>query len=85
MTNRRAFLLGLGSALAAPAVVKAESLMRIAALRESVNLNTIRFFPGSATLKIFTGTEWEIIAGTILKDHLFGVCETTFPNLRNPK
>lgn len=36
MTSRRAFLLGIGAALAAPAIVKAESLMKIAAMRESV-------------------------------------------------
>lgn len=37
MTNRRAFILGLTSALAAPAVVRAESLMHIAVLRSSVS------------------------------------------------
>ena len=29
MTNRRAFLLGIGAALAAPAIVRAESIMRV--------------------------------------------------------
>lgn len=33
--SRRTFLLGAATALAAPAVVRAESLMQIAALRES--------------------------------------------------
>lgn len=36
MTDRRSFLLGFGAILAAPAVVRAESLMRVAALRSSV-------------------------------------------------
>jgi hypothetical protein len=36
MTSRRTFLLGAASALAAPAVVRAESLMQIAALREDL-------------------------------------------------
>lgn len=36
MTSRRGFLLGLGSVLAAPAIVKAESLMKIAVLRADV-------------------------------------------------
>ena len=34
--NRRSLLLGLGAALAAPAIVKAENLMKIAALREDI-------------------------------------------------
>lgn len=33
--SRRGFLLGLGAALAAPAVVRAESLMNIAVLRQT--------------------------------------------------
>lgn len=33
MTGRRGFLIGIGAALAAPAIVKAESLMKIAQLR----------------------------------------------------
>lgn len=33
MTSRRGFLIGIGAALAAPAIVKAESLMKIAQLR----------------------------------------------------
>ncbi len=37
MTSRRSFLLGLGTVLAAPALVRAESVMRIAALRKSVD------------------------------------------------
>ncbi len=41
MTSRRGFILGLGAALAAPAIVKAESLMKIAALRESLNEATL--------------------------------------------
>lgn len=36
MTNRRSFLLGIGAALAAPAIVRAESLMKVAVLRETV-------------------------------------------------
>lgn len=36
MTSRRAFLFGAGAALAAPAVVRAESLMKIAMLRETI-------------------------------------------------
>lgn len=36
MTSRRGFLLGLGAALAAPAVVRAESIMRVAKLRQQV-------------------------------------------------
>lgn len=40
MTSRRAFLFGAAATLAAPAVVRAESLMKIAALRDStVNFN----------------------------------------------
>ena len=34
--NRRSLLIGIGSALAAPAIVKAENLMKIAAVRQSV-------------------------------------------------
>jgi hypothetical protein len=34
--NRRSLLLGLGAVLGAPAVVRAESLMKIAVLRETV-------------------------------------------------
>jgi hypothetical protein len=41
MTSRRSFLLGLGTALAAPAIVRAESLMQIAVLRESVDPLTL--------------------------------------------
>lgn len=36
MTSRRGFLLGLGAALAAPAIVRSESLMKIAVLRDSI-------------------------------------------------
>ena len=40
MTSRRAFLFAAAPTLAAPAVVRAESLMKIAALRDStVNFN----------------------------------------------
>ncbi len=35
MTSRRSFLIGIGAALAAPAVGRAESLMKIAVLRET--------------------------------------------------
>lgn len=41
MSNRRAFLIGLGAAIAAPAVVRAESLMKIAALHQSLNERTL--------------------------------------------
>jgi hypothetical protein len=37
MTSRRGFILGIASLIAAPAIVKAESIMRIAALRETFN------------------------------------------------
>lgn len=40
MADRRSFLLGLGAALAAPAVVRADSLMKIAMLRQSLNDRT---------------------------------------------
>lgn len=39
MTNRRAFILGAAAVLAAPAIVKAENLMKIAVLRHSVHLH----------------------------------------------
>lgn len=42
MTSRRGFLLGIGAVLAAPAIVKAESLMKIAVLRESVDAGLLR-------------------------------------------
>lgn len=35
--DRRALLLGMGAALAAPAIVKAESLMKIAAVRSAAS------------------------------------------------
>lgn len=38
MIDRRGFLLGLGAALAAPAVVRAENIMRVAVLRKSASL-----------------------------------------------
>lgn len=41
--NRRSLLLGLGAALAAPAIVKAESLMKIAALREDIVVEEIKY------------------------------------------
>lgn len=34
--NRRSLLLGIGAAIAAPAVVRADSIMKIAVLRDSV-------------------------------------------------
>ena len=40
-SNRRGFLIGLGAALAAPAVVRAESLMKMAVLRKSLNEQTL--------------------------------------------
>lgn len=42
MANRRGFLLGIGAALAAPAIVRADSLMKIAVLRESLYEATVR-------------------------------------------
>ncbi len=36
--NRRSLLLGLGATLAAPSIVKAESLMKIAAVRQPIML-----------------------------------------------
>jgi hypothetical protein len=36
MIGRRGFLIGLGAALSAPAIVRAESLMHIAVLRDSI-------------------------------------------------
>ena len=40
MTSRRSFLLGFGAALAAPAIVRADSIMRVAALRQTLNERT---------------------------------------------
>jgi hypothetical protein len=42
MTSRRSFLIGIGAALAAPAIVRADSLMKIAVLRKSLNEATLR-------------------------------------------
>lgn len=39
--HRRSFLLGATAALAAPAVVKAESLMRIAQLRRFIGVGVV--------------------------------------------
>ena len=44
--NRRGLLLGLGAALAAPAIVRAESLMQIAVLRETVTPRMYEFRRG---------------------------------------
>lgn len=63
MISRRGFLLGLGAALAAPAVVRAESLMKIAVLRKEA-LTEVTFirlieqmpplgFPWPVAYKIF--------------------------------
>lgn len=41
MTNRRSFLLGIGAALAAPAIVRAESIMKVAVLRESLTQGSL--------------------------------------------
>lgn len=41
MTSRRGFLIGIGAALGAPAIVRAESLMKIAAVRRSLNAQTL--------------------------------------------
>lgn len=43
MTSRRGFLIGLGAALAAPAVVKADSLMKIAVLRGGAYAAPVEF------------------------------------------
>jgi hypothetical protein len=42
ITSRRGFILGLGAALAAPAIVKAEGLMKIAVLRQELNEASLR-------------------------------------------
>jgi hypothetical protein len=39
--NRRSLLLGLGAALAAPAIVKAENLMKIAAVRQDILIERV--------------------------------------------
>jgi hypothetical protein len=65
MTSRRGFLIGIGAALAAPAIVKAESLMKIAALRESLNEHTItKLFIGPISInptRLVMGTAWQAI------------------------
>lgn len=51
--KRRSLLLGLGAALAAPAVVKAENLMRVASLRQSLVFNdTVIVPPGVYSGKV---------------------------------
>lgn len=52
MTSRRGFLLGLGAALAAPAVVRAESLMKIAALRQQLNEASLLEFIASERILV---------------------------------
>lgn len=43
MSDRRGFLLGLGAFLAAPAIVRADSLMRVAVLRETILPSVVPF------------------------------------------
>jgi len=47
--NRRSLLLGMGAVLAAPAVVKAESLMKTARLREDVRGSILELYRNSAS------------------------------------
>lgn len=56
--NRRSLLLGLGAALAAPAIVKAENLMKIAAVRQAVSPIILSMDVGGiefVTVNIFDG------------------------------
>jgi len=71
MTNRRAFLLGLGATLAAPAVVRADNIMRIAAPRLIVLPVAGTILPfvqpnGFVVYKMFTGSEWLLARGQAL-------------------
>lgn len=62
MTSRRAFLLGIGSALAAPAIVRAESIMKVRALA--------LVLPASMPLMVVPPVEFNVfdfIVGPIIK------------------
>lgn len=67
--NRRSLLLGLGSALAAPAIVKAENLMKIAALREDIvvmpGVYELVYDVGSASISVIwppSSTVFQVIS-----------------------
>ena len=61
MANRRSFLLGIGAALAAPAVVRAESLMKIAVLRESVADKTITALVNEHIMDTWYRQQWKTV------------------------
>jgi hypothetical protein len=57
--KRRGFLFGLGAALTAPAIVRAESLMRIAVLRETVTRRVVRTgLPSTQWTKLYSGVPY---------------------------
>lgn len=68
MSTRRGFLIGIGAALAAPAIVKAESLMKIAVLRRPLSERTITelfmTLEGQLSInptRLVMGTAWQAI------------------------
>lgn len=62
--KRRAFITGMAAALAAPAIVRAESIMQVAVLRESVQtgnrLLTVEVFEKDAW------ATWQTVVGDIV-------------------
>ena len=66
--RRRAFLTGLATALAAPAIVKAENLMKIAAVRENVLNGSVimlgpdRVFDLGGRRKVIGVWEWREVS-----------------------
>lgn len=81
--KRRAFITGIASLLAAPAIVRADSLMKIAALRESVFgasvleaieplqgiLNTERFVYTYTDYRFFVGGAEKFLRSSMAGDH----------------
>lgn len=52
--NRRSLILGIGATLAAPAIVRAESLMKIAAVRQTVPMTAVEIVLRQAKTSIIT-------------------------------
>ena len=92
MTNRRGFLIGLGASLAAPAIVKADNLMKIIVPRPTIYVPDLLLPPGFlATFQldnkmlathVYTGKEWFSAAGQLLSrsayPELYAAFGTTF-------
>lgn len=65
MASRRGFLFGIGAALAAPAIVRADTLMKLWVPKPAI------IVPSMLTLSELTMLEWEAMRRTLLVEDLW--------------